>query len=173
MTVRLPSPCLVVLAGPAGSGKSTWAAAHFPADAVVSSDRLRAVVGAGEDDIAASADALALLDRIVAARVARGLTTVIDTTGLDADRRARWRELAAARPMACVAVGFDTPAPECRARNRVRRHPVPADALRAQLRAWPAARDALAAEGFDRVLAPEPARVVPPAFAAAGPAADR
>ena len=41
--LRLPSPCLVVLVGPAGSGKSTWAAAHFPADQVVSTDRLRAV----------------------------------------------------------------------------------------------------------------------------------
>ena len=69
-------------------GKSTWAAAHFPPSAVVSSDALRGVVGAGEDDIAASTDAFALLDEIVARRVARGLTTVIDTTGMDAERRA-------------------------------------------------------------------------------------
>jgi predicted kinase len=33
----LPSPCLVVLVGPGASGKSTWAAAHFRPDAVVSS----------------------------------------------------------------------------------------------------------------------------------------
>ena len=76
MTLLLPSPCLVVLAGPVASGKSTWAATHFPPSAVVSSDALRGVVGAGEDDIAASADAFALLDEIVARRVARGLTTV-------------------------------------------------------------------------------------------------
>lgn len=171
--LRLPAPCLVVLAGPPGSGKSTWAAAHFPVDQVVSSDRLRAVVGAGEDDIAASADAFALLEEVVARRVARGLTTVVDTTGLDADRRARWRELARARGTACVAVGFDTPAAVCRARNRARPHPVPAAALTAQLRAWPAVRDALAGEGFDDVLAPEPVRVVPPAFATSGEAAVR
>lgn len=173
MTVRLPSPCLVVLAGPVAAGKSTWASAHFPADAIVSSDRLRAVVGAGEDDISASADAFALLEEIVARRVARGLTTVIDTTGLDAARRARWRELARANGMACVAVAFDVPAAECRARNRTRRRPVPADALTAQLRAWPAVREELPAEGYAAVLAPEPVRVVPPAFAAAGEAAKR
>jgi F420-dependent oxidoreductase-like protein len=173
MTVRLPSPCLVVLAGPTASGKSTWAAAHFPADTVVSSDRLRAVVGAGEDDIAASVDAFALLEEIVTRRVARGLTTVIDTTGLDAARRSRWRSLAKAQGMACVAVAFDVPAAECRARNRARRHPVPADALSAQLRAWPSVRDALHGEGFDLVLTPEPVRVVPPAFAAADAAAQR
>ena len=57
------------------------------------------------------------------------------------------------------------------------RHPVPAAALTAQLRAWPAVRDALDGEGFDRVLPPEPVRVVPTAFAgsdaAAAPAAGR
>ena len=116
--LRLPAPCLVVLVGPGASGKSTWAAAHFPADAVVSSDRLRAVVGAGEDDITASADALRLLDEIVALRVGRGLTTVVDTLGLDADRRAAWRALAEGAGVPCVAVAFDTPAADCRERNR-------------------------------------------------------
>ncbi|MEJ3655762.1 TIGR03560 family F420-dependent LLM class oxidoreductase [Actinomycetes bacterium KLBMP 9759] len=173
MPVALPSPCLVVLAGPSGSGKSTWAAAQFAPDVIVSSDRLRGVVGSGEDDIAASADAFALLEEIVARRVARSLTTVIDTTGLDPGNRARWRELARANGMATVAVGFDEPAAVCRARNRARRHPVPADALGAQLRAWPAVRDALPAEGFDVVLTPEPVRVVPEAFAGAAAAVER
>ena len=43
--LAIPAPCLVVLVGPGASGKSTWAAAHFRPDEVVSSDRLRAVVG--------------------------------------------------------------------------------------------------------------------------------
>jgi F420-dependent oxidoreductase-like protein len=173
MSVRLPSPCLVVLVGATGSGKSTWAGANFAGDSIVSSDRLRAVVGAGEDDIAASTDAFALLEDIVDRRVARRLTTVIDTTGLDPTRRARWRALAEAHRMACVAVGFDTPAAVCRARNRARTHPVPADALSAQLRAWPVVREALPAEGFAQVLAPEPVRVVPAAFAEAEAAVAR
>jgi predicted kinase len=83
--VQLPAPCLVVLAGPGASGKSTWAAAHFPPDAVVSSDRMRAVVGAGEDDVTASADAFALLEEVVRLRLGRGLPTVVDTLGPDAD----------------------------------------------------------------------------------------
>ena len=173
MTVRLPAPFLVVLAGPPAAGKSTWAAAHFPPDAVVSSDRLRAVVGTGEDDITASADAFALLEQIVERRVGRGLTTVIDTTGMDAARRARWRELARAHGLACIAVAVDTPAAQCRARNRARTHPVPADALTAALRTWPAVRDALGGEGFDEVLRPDPVRVVPPVFATAGSAVSR
>src|SRR5436190_1203748 len=68
--LNLPSPCVVVLVGPGASGKSSWAAAHFPADCIVSSDRLRAMVGMGEDDVAASTDAFALLDEVVGRRPA-------------------------------------------------------------------------------------------------------
>ena len=169
--LRLPAPCLVVLVGPGASGKSTWAAAHFPAESVVSSDRLRAVVGAGEDDVTASADALRLVDEIVALRVGRGLTTVVDTLGLDAGRRAAWRELARAAGLPCVAVAFDTAAGECRERNRSRAKRIPADVLAGQLRAWPAVRESLASEGFADVIAPEPVRVVAAPFAA--PLGDR
>ena len=88
--VVLPSPCLIVLVGISGSGKSTWAATHFAAEQIVSSDALRAIVGAGADDITASDDAFALLEQIVDQRAKRRLTTVIDTLGLDPKRRRRW-----------------------------------------------------------------------------------
>jgi F420-dependent oxidoreductase-like protein len=169
----LPSPCVVVLVGPGAAGKSTWAAEHFSADHIVSSDRLRAVVGEGEDDVTASTDAFALLDDIVAMRVGRRLTTVIDTLGLDAVRRRGWLELARSHGLPCVAIAFDTPAAQCRARNRARTKRIPADVLTAQLRGWPATREALAGEGFDLVLTPEPVRVVPTAFVGAQAAAQR
>lgn len=41
--VVLPSPCLLVLVGISGSGKSTWADAHFGPRQIASSDALRAV----------------------------------------------------------------------------------------------------------------------------------
>jgi F420-dependent oxidoreductase-like protein len=171
--LNLASPCVVVLVGPGAAGKSTWAAAHFPPDAVVSSDRLRALVGAGEDDITASADAFTLLDQVVAGRLARRLTTVIDTLGLDADRRRGWLALAHRHGLPCYAVAFDTPAAECRARNRARDKRIPADVLAGQLRAWVAVRALLPDEGYDDVLTPQPVRVVPAAFAAAPAAAER
>jgi F420-dependent oxidoreductase-like protein len=171
--VTLPSPCLVVLVGPGAAGKSSWAAEHFPAGAVVSSDALRALVGTGEDDLAASTDAFALLEDVVRRRLARRLTTVVDTLGLDADRRRGWLAQARASGLAAVVVAFDTPAAECRARNRRRAKRIPADALTAQLRSWRAVRDQLPTEGWDRVLTPEPVRVVPPEFLAApAPAAE-
>jgi F420-dependent oxidoreductase-like protein len=171
--VQLPSPCVVVLVGPGASGKSTWAAAHFPADVIVSSDRLRALVGSGEDDIGASEDAFALLSAIVERRLNRGLTTVIDTLGLDDERRLGWLEAAKRHRMPCVAVTFDTPADECRARNRGRPHQIPASALTSQLRSWRRVRELLEAEGFDDVVTAVPVRVVPRAFVGAPESARR
>ena len=164
---RLPSPCLVVLVGPSGSGKSTWAAEHFRPEQIVSSDALRAVVGEGPHDLAASTDAFAVLEEIVARRVRRRLTTVIDTLGLEPERRRAWLSLARAQRLPCVAVGFDTSAAECRARNRRRDVPVPAKVLTAQLQAWGVTRAELTVEGFDAVLSPEPVRVAPASVAAA------
>ncbi|HEU4945728.1 MAG TPA: TIGR03560 family F420-dependent LLM class oxidoreductase [Kribbella sp.] len=170
---NLPSPCVVILVGPGASGKSTWAAGSFPAELIVSSDRLRALVGAGEDDLAASTDAFALLEEVVRQRMRRRLTTVIDTLGLDVERRTGWLGLAREHGLPCIAVAFDTSAAECRRRNRDRAKQIPADALTAQLRTWAATRDQLAAEGYDDVLAPQAVRVVPEAFVAAGAAARR
>jgi alkanesulfonate monooxygenase SsuD/methylene tetrahydromethanopterin reductase-like flavin-dependent oxidoreductase (luciferase family)/predicted kinase len=151
IAVALPDPALVVLVGPSGSGKSAWAAEHYRLDEVVSSDRLRAVVGSGEHDLDASADAFALLDQIVAARLRRGLTAVVDTLGLDQTRRRGYLELARGTGMPAAAVLFDTDAAECRRRNRGRDVPVPAPVLDGQLRRMRAAAAEVTAEGWDVV----------------------
>jgi alkanesulfonate monooxygenase SsuD/methylene tetrahydromethanopterin reductase-like flavin-dependent oxidoreductase (luciferase family)/predicted kinase len=149
--VTLPDPALVVLVGAAGSGKSTWATARYRRAEIVSSDDLRGVVGSGPADLDASTDAFELLERIVAARLGRGLTTVIDTLGLDPERRVRWRDAARAAGLPAVAVVLDTPAPECRRRNAARDRPVPAPVLADQVRRVAALRDSLAAEGWDHL----------------------
>jgi F420-dependent oxidoreductase-like protein len=150
--VVLPAPCLVVLVGMSGSGKSTWAAAHFAPEQIVSSDVLRAVVGAGEDDITASDDAFALLEQIVERRTARRLTTVVDTLGLDPFRRREWVAGAHRHAMPCVGVAFATPLVECRARNRERHKHVPQRVLAGQARQFREQLAQLADDGFDFVL---------------------
>ncbi len=164
---RLADGTLVVLVGAAGSGKSTWATEYFAPAQIVSSDRLRAVVGESEQDQSASADAFAVLDLIVAARLRRRLTTVIDSTGLDRGHRDAWRALAASLRAPCVAVAVDTPAAQCRRRNAARERRVPVAVLTGQLAAFAALRPGLAQEGFDEVLSAEPVRVVPAAIAEA------
>jgi len=143
-----------VLVGASGAGKSHWAAERYLAREIVSSDRLRAVVGSGEHDLDASVDAFALLDQIVAARTRRRLTTVIDTLGLDAERRLAWLALARRSGLPAVTVLFETEPALCRARNRARERPVPAAVLDAQLRRIADAANVLASEGWDLVLRP-------------------
>ncbi len=129
-----PGPALVVLAGAAGAGKSTWAAARYRASEVVSSDALRAAVGSGPYDLDATDDAFALLDQVVAARLGRGLTAVVDTLGLDPRRRLHHLGLARAAGLPAVLVVLDTAPALCRTRNGARDRPVPARGLTEQLR---------------------------------------
>ncbi|GAB2589045.1 hypothetical protein GCM10009593_30160 [Microlunatus antarcticus] len=129
-----PGPALVVLAGAAGSGKSTWAAQRYLPSEIVSSDALRAAVGSGPYDLDASEDAFALLDQIVVARLGRGLTTVVDTLGLDPKRRAHHLAYARAVDLPAVLVVLDTAPALARARNGARDRPVPARVLTEQLR---------------------------------------
>jgi predicted kinase len=157
----LPDPALVVLVGPSGSGKSAWAAGRYRPYEVVSSDRLRALVGSGEHDLDASADAFALLDQVVAARLRRGLTAVVDTLGLDAERRRGYLELARGSGMPAVAVLVDTDPAECRRRNRARDRAVPAPVLDGQLRRMRAAVTEIGGEGWDLVVSAETAQPEP------------
>ena len=148
----VPDPALVVLVGASGAGKSAWAAAHFRAAEIVSSDDLRGVVGSGRHDLDASADAFALLDLVVAGRTRRGLTTVVDTLGLEPERRRGYLALARAHGLPAVVVAFDTPPAVCRRRNAARDRPVPARVLAVQLAAYRTVADRLEGEGWDVVV---------------------
>jgi F420-dependent oxidoreductase-like protein len=182
VTIRLAEGSLVVLVGPPGSGKSTWAASAFADHQVVSSDRLRALVGEGEHDQRASKDAFDVLDLVVERRLRRRLLTVVDSLALDAKRRERLVAAAERAGVPCVAVAFDADPAVCRARNRRRSRPVPAKVMSSMLDGWPAVRDGLADEGFAAVHVlgeggpadpPGLVRVVPPDLVTAPAAATR
>ncbi|MFG1892148.1 AAA family ATPase [Micromonospora sp. NPDC049051] len=154
------APQLVVLIGPAGAGKSTWAGAHYQSHQVHSLDWLRAVVSDDECDQDATADALVLLTAILHTRLARRLTTVVDATSTSVADRAWLLGIAAEHQVPAVAVTFTTPLEVCLARQAARPGPAPG---RRWGRAVPAAAvvdqhartcDALAtlhAEGFTHV----------------------
>jgi F420-dependent oxidoreductase-like protein len=171
--LRLPDPCLVILVGATAAGKSRWAGSWFEGDQVVSSDRLRAVVGTGERDQRASRDAFEVLDLIVAKRLRRRLTTVIDSTGLDPGRRAAWRAVAERHDVPAYAVLFEPPADVVHARNRSREAPVPRKVVTSQLEATVAVAEDLAGEGFAGVHRPGPVALVPRTFLTALDAAVR
>src|SRR5438045_1207097 len=136
-----------------------WAEANFRPEQIVSSDRLRALVGEGEHDQRAGKDAFDVLDLVVARRLRRRLVTVIDTLGLDGKRRRGFIETAQKHGVPCYAIAFDTAADVCKARNRQRTRKVPASVIDAQLRSWAAVRDSLAEEAFDGVYEPDDVRL--------------
>jgi F420-dependent oxidoreductase-like protein len=132
-------------------------------------------VGHGESDQRAGSDAFDVLDLVVERRLGRGLITVIDTLGLDANRRKGYVALARRHRIPVYAVLFETPADVCRARNRLRAYVVPPKVLTAQLAARDRARLELGDEGFDGIHPPEVVAVVPVALldAPAGAARQR
>jgi predicted kinase len=89
----LPRRTLLVLCGPAGSGKSTFAALRFPETNIVSSDRCRKLVCDDENDQAVNRDAFDLFYYILQKRMRLGRFCVADSTALKADARGNLRAL--------------------------------------------------------------------------------
>lgn len=85
--LRVAPSALVVLIGPAATGKTTWARQHFEQTQVVSADMCRAMIADDENDQEATRDALRLFHRIIGERLKRGLVTVADSTALSAGAR--------------------------------------------------------------------------------------
>jgi F420-dependent oxidoreductase-like protein len=145
-----------VLVGTSGAGKTTWADRAFRPGQVVSSDRLRGMVGEDEFDQRAGADAFAVLDLVVDRRLKRGLVTVIDSLALDTKRRQGYVALARQHGVPAHAVVFDTTPDVCRARIKARGMPqVPAKVFTKQLADLEQVRAAIVDEGFDGVHAPD------------------
>ncbi|WP_437535980.1 polynucleotide kinase-phosphatase [Sorangium sp. So ce726] len=113
----VPSLSLVVLVGASGSGKSTFARAHFKPTEILSSDHYRGVVSDDENDQAASAAAFEVLHFIAGKRLASGRLAVVDATNVQADARRPLVALAREHHVLPVAIVLDMPEKLCHARN--------------------------------------------------------
>ncbi len=134
LVLEIPDPSLVVLIGAAGSGKSTFAARHFPTDEILSSDAFRAVIAGDPADQSATRPAFAALHRALERRLAAGRLTVVDATSVQRHARASLLRRAIAAGVPGVAIVFDLPASLVRDRNRGRVSGiVPDDAVDRQL----------------------------------------
>jgi protein phosphatase len=120
VTITLPDPSLVLLVGPAGAGKSTFAEAHFRSSEIVSSDAMREMLTDDPGDQGASAEAFQVLSIIVNGRLRRRLLTVVDATNLRAANRRRYQRLAARYGIPTVAIAFALPVGRYHERNRAR-----------------------------------------------------
>jgi predicted kinase len=151
--LRLPADAMVVLVGPSGSGKSSFAARHFPPSQVLSSDALRAIVADDANDQTATNAAFELLHAALAMRLARRRLTVVDATSVEGWARERLLAVARQHRRPAAAIVFDLPLAICLERNAARTdRRLPPASIRRQHQRMRGSLDGLAAEGFDPIV---------------------
>jgi protein phosphatase len=87
------APRLIILAGIPGSGKSTYAAVHYPDARVVSSDTIREAMGDVYDQ-SRNGQVFKSFHALISVGLASGVDVVADATSLDARARERLVQLA-------------------------------------------------------------------------------
>ena len=154
-TIEIPDPSLVVLIGAAGAGKTTFAARHFEADRVLSSDAFRAILSGDEADQSLTRAAFAMLHRELDRRLASGLLTVVDATSVQIHARRALTARAQRHAVPAIAIVLDLPDEVVHDRNRTRPgRSVDAAVVSAQIAALRAALLAgpVPGEGFALVI---------------------
>jgi len=146
--IEIPGGAVVVLVGPPGAGKSTFAAKHFKATQIVSLDDARAAVSDDAGNQSVTADAVALTQLHLELRLKNGRTTVLDSTNLTDASLASSRKLASKYGAPRVAIVLDTPRDECQRRNAARSRVVPANRLDTMYDRFEALLPVLGQEGF-------------------------
>jgi protein phosphatase len=152
--IRLHEPCLVVLVGPAGSGKTTLAGRFFDEREILSSDRYRELISGDEADQSASAPAFARLHKDLERRLTGSGTAVVDATNIRSGARRELLKRARAASVPAVAIVLDLPPSVVLGRNDGRTTRIVDRAVverhLAELRADVDAQR-IQAEGFDAV----------------------
>ncbi|WP_010582691.1 polynucleotide kinase-phosphatase [Schlesneria paludicola] len=120
MHIALPKLSLVVLIGPSGTGKSTFARRHFLPSEILSSDYCRGLVSDDENCQAATNDAFEILHFVATKRLSRGRLTVIDATNVQRESRAPLVTLARKFHCLPVAIVLNLPESVCHERNQSR-----------------------------------------------------
>jgi protein phosphatase len=146
--IDLPREALTVLIGAAGSGKSTFAARHFDDASIVSSDRLRALIGRNEADQRRNEAVFAELRGWLDQRLSAGQLAVVDATNVDPMWRSDLIAIARRHGRPSVAIVLDLPPETCIARNVSRARRVRAGIVREQVEQLRRTCDRLDLEGF-------------------------
>ena len=116
----LPHRTLLVLCGPAGTGKSTFAAQRFPTTTIVSSDRCRGMICDDENSQAVNKDAFDLFYFILRKRMLNGYFCVADSAALLPAARRELRDLSRHYGYYGCLLILNTPLEICLQRDRQR-----------------------------------------------------
>jgi protein phosphatase len=151
--MKIPELSLVVLMGPSGSGKSSFARKHFKPTEILSSDFCRGLVADDENDQSATDDAFDILYAIARKRLAAGRLTVIDATNVQPEARKSAIALAREFHVLPVTVIFDIPERVCHERNQLRAdRTFGPHVIRQQMQSLHRSLGALQREGFRHIF---------------------
>ena len=152
-TLHLPRSALIVLVGPAGSGKSTFAARHFRQHQVLASDAYRAAVSGDPADQSVNREAFRRLHADLERRMAAGELTVVDATNVQPFARRSLLTAASRHGRPTVALVLALPVDLCLERNANRPgRRVPDAVVRQQDRWLRSSLGALPDEGYALVM---------------------
>lgn len=122
--IVLPDPSLVLLIGPAGSGKSTFARKHFKPTEILSSDFFRALLSDDENNQRIHAEVFDAVHFVARLRLKLRRLTVIDATNLEARFREPFFEMAKQFDIPVVGIVFDIGEAACFRQDAKRRRSV-------------------------------------------------
>jgi predicted kinase len=153
MTERLilPRRTLLVLCGPAGSGKSTFAAQRFPATSIVSSDHCRGVVCDDENNQKFNKDTFDLFYYILRKRMLNGFFCVADSVALKPLARRELRDLSRHYGYYGCLLLLETPLEVCIERDAQRARRVGENVIRYHIGLFPQVLVDAPKEGWERV----------------------
>ena len=147
---------LIVLCGPAGSGKSHFAEKFFRPTEVVASDRCREMIADDPTNQPVSPDAFELMYRIIEYRLKWNRLTVADATHLMPSYRKPLLNLAKKYDRPIYLVIFETDLATCRKHNASRPRRVEDHVIESQMEKVQCVKEQLAEEPYEAVYVLEP-----------------
>src|SRR5258707_14619150 len=110
-------PCLIVMGGPPGSGKTTWALRNGRGVVHVSQDGLIDAITPDGFDHVYRPLYRAAEEAVARAALEAGHTVIVDRTNRTRVHRERWLDIAREQSSPAIAVVMTTPRELCRERN--------------------------------------------------------
>jgi len=150
--IRVLRPSVIVLCGPAGCGKSTFAVRHFRPTHVISSDLCRRLVCDDETDQRYHSQSFALLNFLIGQRLSINRLCVVDSTAITSGARKSLLDLGRKYRVRTELFLFDIPLEKCLERDRTRPRSVGPRVIEEQYRLFKRAEETVRSEGFDEIV---------------------